>query len=236
MPGYGRLEDRFLVGALERRIGYRFAEPGLLLRAVTHPSYAQEGGSGHYERLETLGDAVLSHLVVRALYDRLPEASPGELTVLRARVVSGRSLSRIARSLDLPALLRVAPEAELAVRGNDAALEDALEAIVGAVSLDGGMPAAEALFARIFGAALAAAIDGEDEEVDWKSRLQDFSQRSYGQIPEYRVVSESGSPHRKTFLVEVRVAGEAFGRGEGTSKRAAEREAARDALEPRPQR
>ena len=215
----GRIE------ALERRIGYRFSEPGLLISALTHPSLARREGIASFERMETLGDSVLGFLVSSFLFDRFPDAGPGELTLRRSQVVSGASLVRVADEIGLDEFVRVGE----GVKVSPAVLEDVVEALVGALFLDGGLAEADIFFERAFAEVLQTATGEEGSGLDPKSRLQDFSQRSYGLLPEYRLASEGGPPHRKAFRVEVFVKREFAGEGVGPSKKAAEREAARDA-------
>lgn len=215
-------------GWLTRRLGVAFTDPGLLALAFTHRSH----GSANNERLEYLGDAVLSFVVAELLFRRFPDASEGELSRYRASLVSGESLAAIAASLDLGEQLRLG-EGELKSGGQrrGTILADALEAIFGAVYLDQGLPAARAVAARLFGDALAALPDSAALK-DPKTRLQEWLQGRGYKLPAYTVLEVSGEPHEQHFRVrcdveELAIAAEA----EGTSRRRAEQEAAQRILE-----
>jgi len=215
-------------GWLTRQLGVDFTDPGLLALAFTHRSH----GSANNERLEYLGDAVLSFVVAELLFRRFPDASEGELSRYRASLVSGESLAAIAAGLDLGEHLRLG-EGELKSGGQrrGTILADALEAIFGAVYLDQGLPAARAVAARLFGDALAALPDSAALK-DPKTRLQEWLQGRGYKLPAYTVLEVSGEPHEQHFLVrcdgeELNIAAEA----EGTSRRRAEQEAAQRILE-----
>lgn len=211
-------------------LGYRFRDPDLLATALTHPSYAAEHpGTDAYDRLEFLGDAVLGFLVADRTYRAFPDEPEGDLTRRKHSVVSGESLAQAATALGLADLLRLGRGADAAgerVRGS--VLENALEALVGAVYLDGGLDPAAALVERI----VAAAPEGRTStQGDPKSLLQQLTQARWGELPQYRVVSTEGPPHDRRFTVEVSVSGEVSGRGTGGSKQSAEKAAASAALE-----
>ncbi|MGZ5235424.1 MAG: ribonuclease III, partial [Caldimonas sp.] len=188
------MDSRLLV--LQQRIGHRFADPGLLQRALTHRSY----GTDHNERLEFLGDAVLSLVVSSLLFDRFGDSDEGDLTRVRAHLVREDSLHRAALQLGLPELLRLG---EGEARGGGALrasiLADALEAMIGAVYLDGGLPAARQLVLRLLAERIDRLPQGPDPTVDpavhdYKSRLQELVAREEGLVPEY-VCDESGPEH-----------------------------------------
>jgi ribonuclease-3 len=211
---------------LTRRLGYRFADEALLQRALTHRSF----GAEHNERLEFLGDAVLNLAVSRLLYDRLAGGDEGELTRVRAQLVREDSLHRAALALGLPEVLRLS---EGEARGGGALrpsiLADALEALVGAVYLDGGPEPAFELVRRLFG----ELIDSADlDRKDAKTELQEWLQARRLPVPAYRIVATRGEKHAQTFDVECAVPTLGLAeRGEGRSRRAAEQEAARRMLE-----
>lgn len=211
-------------------LGYRFGDPGLLAIALTHPSYAAEHPESEaYDRLEFLGDAVLGFLVADRMYREYPEEPEGDLTRRKHSVVSGESLAQAARTLGVADLLKLGRGADAAgERVRDSVLENALEALVGAVYLDGGLEPAAALVDRIVAAAPAGRTSTEG---DPKSLLQQLTQARWGVLPRYRLVSTEGPPHDRRFTVEVSVMGTVQGRGEGTSKQAAEKAAAMMALE-----
>ncbi len=216
------------LAALQRRLGHGFARPELLRRALTHRSW----GSEHNERLEFLGDAVLSLAVSGLLFERLSDSDEGELTRVRAHLVREDSLHRAALALGLPEHLRLS---EGEARGGGAQrpsiLADAVEAIIGAVFLDAGFEPAQALVQRLFGEIIQA---GEIEawSKDAKTELQEWLQARRVAVPTYRITATRGQAHAQTFEVEcaVPVLGLAE-RGEGRSRRSAEQEAARRMLD-----
>ena len=208
---------------LQQRLGCRFADTGLLIRALTHRS----AGSDNNERLEYLGDAVLSFVVAEMLFVAYPEASEGELSRYRASLVSGDALGAVALELGLGEHLRLGG-GELNSGGQRRAsiLADALEALVGAVYLDQGLDAASAVAARLLRRRLEE-LPGVSELKDPKTRLQECLQGRGLGLPEYRVLEISGEPHEQHFRVrcdvgELAIAAEA----EGSSRRRAEQEAA----------
>ena len=212
----------------ESRLGYRFRDPALLDAALTHRS----AGRTNYERLEFLGDAVLTLVVAMRLYDAYPDADEGELSRYRATLVNGRSLAEVAADLGLGDRLRLGG-GEMKSGGfrRDSILADALEAVFGAVHLDGGLVAAEAVISRLF-AARVAALPGVAELKDPKTRLQELLQGRGLGLPAYAVDDVSGAPHEHWFVASC--AETAFGlreRGEGSSRRRAEQDAAGHALD-----
>ena len=214
--------------ALQQRLGHVFAQPRLLQRALTHRSH----GAEHNERLEFLGDAVLSTAISALLYERFADSAEGDLTRVRAHLVREDSLHRVALALGLPEVLRLS-EAEARAGGARRAsiLADALEAVIGAVFLDGGYAPAQALVQRLF-AEQVAGTDTERWGKDAKTELQEWLQARKLPVPAYAIVATRGQAHAQTFEVECAVA--VLGlteRGEGRSRRAAEQEAARRMLD-----
>jgi ribonuclease-3 len=223
-----------LFDRLQDLIGYRFQSPQLLLEALTHSSYAQEasGPCRDNEQLEFLGDAVLNFLVSVALVNTFPEWEEGKLTRARARLVAATHLSRVGARLELGTYLRLGRgEEKTGGRNKSALFVNALEALVAALFRDGGLVAAEGFVARFILPADLAASGDELFTVDYKSALQEHLQALRKSPAEYQVVEETGPEHQKTFTVEVRASENLVARGQGTSKKAAEREAARIALE-----
>ncbi len=205
-----------------------FAAPELLRRALTHRSF----GAEHNERLEFLGDAVLSLAVSRLLFERFLGSDEGDLTRVRAHLVREDSLHRVALSLGLPEVLRLS---EGEARGGGAQrpsiLADAVEALIGAVFVDGGYEAAHALVQRLFGDIIQA-TEAESWTKDAKTELQEWLQARRLPVPAYRIAATRGQAHAQTFEVECAVA--TLGlveRGEGRSRRSAEQEAARRMLD-----
>lgn len=223
-----------LVAALEERAGCAFPDPELALQALTHKSFVNEHrgeGLSDNERLEFLGDAVIDLAVSQRLMERFPEASEGDLSKLRAALVDEAGLSRLARTLELGPLLRLGRGEEL-TGGRDKAslLADGLEAVIAVVYLGGGLEPVLRLLDRIMADAFDRAAAGTLNR-DYKTQIQELCQSRMRAAPRYRVVSERGPDHEKTFEVELEVRGETLGRGEGRSKKDAEQAAARVALE-----
>ena len=214
---------------LEGRLGYAFGQTELLEQALRHSSAAHEQGVPSFERLEFLGDAALSHAVAALLFARWPDAAEGELTRARAALVREASLAQLADRLGLPAALEVGGGLDGAEAGA-AILADAVEAVFGALLLDGGWRPFKAAVARLF----APFLDSLDRQQlaleEPKSTLQELAQRGGLPLPAYRQVEVRGPAHRQGFVFEVDFAGSVRGRGEGSSKKAAQQAAARDAL------
>jgi ribonuclease-3 len=227
-----RLRDEF--EELERRIEYRFRDRGLLEHALTHKSRAAEdasGGVADNESLEFLGDAVLGLVVADALFRRHPSYTEGQKSKIKASVVSTLSLARHAERLRLGEhLILGRGEEKTGGRHKQALLADAYEALIAAIYLDGGIDAASIFLLRELNDALdAGAVPGFVQ--DYKSALQERLQALGYPLPEYRVSSETGPDHHKTFSLEVVVAGSVLGAASGKTKKEAEQEAARLALE-----
>lgn len=221
--------------ALELAIGHRFSDPQRLDRALTHSTVGQEasaGFSGDNEELEFLGDAVLGLVVSEFLVHSFPDWNAGKLSQSKARLVSAPLLYQAARRLNLGAYVRLGRgEEKTGGREKETVLADAYEAVVAAVYLDAGLTAVAGFVGRSL---LDHALRDQTASLgqpDHKSALQEYLQ-ARGQHPaEYRVVSETGPDHQKTFAVEVLVAGQALGRSEGASKKKAEQTAAGLALQ-----
>ncbi|MDR1816030.1 MAG: ribonuclease III [Clostridiales Family XIII bacterium] len=223
--------------AFEERLGYAFCDRELLKRALRHSSYVNEiGGAGleSNERLEFLGDAVLECTVTALLFERGSGYSEGVLTAVRARLVRTDSLARMARRLGLGGLLLLGRGAERGgERDNDTVLEDAFEALIGAVFLDGTAALAQRVVRRLF----TDEVDGQIRHIahgeryfDYKTTLQIELQRGGAADIRYETVSESGPDHDKTFVVRVLHNGRPLGEGTGKTKKAAEQAAAEQAL------
>jgi ribonuclease III len=228
-------EDTHPLEALEERTGYRFGDLGLLLRALTHPSFSKGGREiPHNQRLEFLGDAVLGFVAAEALFREFPDEREGILTRNRSMLVNGQTLYELAREIGLGPLLRIG-EAEDAQGGRErpSILEDAFEALIGAVFLDGGMAAAREVALRLYGP-LEARLSRQTQAHNPKGRLQELLQPRLGNDAiEYRLIADAGPDHRKEFTVEVWIEGACRGAGTGYSKKEAEEAAATMALEGR---
>lgn len=215
-----------MTAALEA-LPYRFARPELLGEALTHRS----AGSRNNERLEYLGDAVLNFLIAESLFRGVPDADEGGLSRLRANLVRRETLAEIAGELNLGEALVLGP-GELKSGGfrRQSILADALEAVIGAVYLDGGFEACAELVDRLFRDRLDS-LPSTESLKDPKTRLQEYLQGRQAPLPNYRLVSEEGEPHRRVFRVACEVDGVAEPvTASGRSRRAAEQEAARLAL------
>lgn len=213
------------LSSLSERLGHAFADPALLQEALTHPSAVQgRERARSYERLEFLGDRVLALVLAELLFTRFPQEPEGALAKRLAVLAQRETLAEIALVLDLGPALRLAPSEEAGGgRGNPTALGDALEAILGALYLDGGKPAAEQLIRRFWEPFLEGAAEPPQ---DPKTALQEWAQARGLPLPCYREVERSGPPHDPLFTIEVSVAGEPPAGAMGRSKRAAERAAA----------
>src|SRR5450755_4708411 len=214
--------------ALQQRIGHRFGDPALLQRALTHRSF----GADHNERLEFLGDAVLSLVVSSLLFERFAGSDEGDLTRVRAHLVREDSLHRMALQLGLPDMLRLG-EGEARGGGAQRAsiLADALEALIGATFQDGGFDAARGLVRRLFGEIIDT-TDLASWAKDAKTELQEWLQARRLPVPGYRISATRGQAHAQTFEVECSVpALNLTESGQGRSRRAAEQEAARRMLD-----
>jgi ribonuclease III len=218
-------------GSLEELLGLPFSQSGLWDVALTHRSYAFEQGlSETNERLEFLGDAVLGVVITDLAFRRFPDHSEGELAKLRAATVKMSTLADVARELRLGALVRLGKGEEMS-GGRDKAsiLADGMEAVIGAVYLDKGLDFARAMIERLFWPRMDAYSRGGGDR-DFKMALQEQASRDLGVAPEYRVWSQ-GPDHAKEFTATVFLKGEEYGAGTGRSKKEAEQQAARQALE-----
>ena len=228
-----RLRDEF--EGLERRVGYRFKDRGLLEHSLTHKSRAAEdasGGVADNESLEFLGDAVLGLVVADLLFRSYPNYNEGQKSKIKAAVVSTQSLARHAEQLGLGEhLLLGRGEEKTGGRFKQALLADAYEALIAAIYLDGGIEAATSFLTRELHDAVESGATQTIVGEDYKSALQERLQALGRPLPEYRVAGEAGPDHRKMFSIEVVVAGEVLGSATGKAKKEAEQEAARLALE-----
>lgn len=219
---------------LALRLGHAFARPERLAAALTHRSYSAEAGQpelAESQRLEFLGDAVLGAIAAEWLVERRPDWREGPLTKVRSRLTNAGALARVARRLDLGRFLLLGRgEAREGGRDRDSLLADALEAVLGALWLDGGAAAVRKVFAAWFADEIEVALAaGSDDNP--KGDLQERLQREGREPPRYEVVEESGPSHELLFRVEVFRGTESLGKGEGSTKRQAEMNAARQALD-----
>ncbi len=214
---------------LERALGRRFKDRELLSQALRHPSAAHEQQTASYERLEYLGDAALSHAVAEMLYRHWPDATEGELTRARAALVRERALVAVAEKIDLQAALDVGGSLRVSAVGA-AVVADALEAVLGALLLDAGWRCFVNTARRLFGPALEALDRTTLALEEPKSVLQEYAQKRGLPLPVYHESAVRGPAHGRIYVFEVELDGRILGMGEGSSKRAAQQAAARQAL------
>ena len=234
---------RAALESLESRIDYRFSDPELLRRALTHSSAANEahGGTGSpqddNEQLEFLGDSILGFLISEALVRRYPESREGELSQLKAHLVSAAHLHGVARRLDLGSYLELGRSEEMSGgRDKKTLLVDGLEALIAAIYLDGG---AETVRSFVAAHVLDAPFSGDEDAgtdiqpaiTNFKSALQELAQARQLPAPRYIVVRERGPEHSKTFTIEVRVGKDWTGQADGRTKKVAAQRAARGVFE-----
>ena len=220
-----------MISELEQAIGYRFKNITLLQNALAHSSYANERWHDSLksnERLEFLGDSILGMMVADHLYRSFPDRPEGELTRMRADMVCEQSLAKIADRIGLGKhLLLGHGEEQGGGRGRASILADAVESVIAATYLDGGMDAARKFIAQFV---LCNVPVSRLQNVDYKTRLQELVQQKKNQIISYSLTGETGPDHDKHFTVEVSLNGEVVGQGSGTSKKRAEQDAACNAL------
>jgi len=216
---------------LQTKLGYKFKDPALLQAALTHSSYANENRKSRMpcnERLEFLGDSVLGMTVAALIYKKKPNMPEGQMTRLRAELVCEKSLSAIAADFGLGGCLLLGRgEEKGGGRERPSILADALEAVLAAIYLDGGLKSATKLIRGFF----AKRLDRIGASItDYKTALQELIQEKHGQSLSYHTIDESGPDHLKSFTVEVRLNDRTVGLGTGKSKKEAEQTAARSAL------
>ena len=213
---------------LQRTLGHEFADPQLLVTALTHRS----AGGTNNERLEFLGDSIVNHIIAEALYQRFPRAREGELSRMRASLVKGDTLAALGRELGLGEYLLLGPgERKSGGFRRGSILADAVEAVAGAVLLDGGTEPCRACVLRWFGSRLDSPAVGEAGK-DAKTRLQEYLQGRGNPLPEYPLLAVEGEHHAQQFTVACHVARpQLVAEGHGNSRRRAEQAAAREALQ-----
>lgn len=224
------MQEGYTLEVLEERIGYRFRDRTLLRQALTHSSFTNEqkiNRTKNYERLEFLGDAVLELVSSEFLFREHPEVPEGELTKQRASMVCEPSLAFCARDLELGKFMRLGKgEESTGGRDRDSITSDAMEAVIGAIYLDGGMTSAKRFIDRF------VLSDLEDKQLfyDSKSNLQELVQGKLKKDLHYELLEETGPEHNKSFRVAVHMGEEVLGEGQGRTKKAAEQQAAYRAL------
>jgi ribonuclease-3 len=217
----------------QRELRVKFRRIDLLEEALSHSSFVNELPEEklpHNEKLEFLGDAVLELIVSHELFNEYPEYFEGELTKLRAAVVRKTTLAKVAKALDIgPHILLGKGEEQGGGRKRNALLADALEAIIGALYLDGGLDKAREFILHHFADEIER-LDQDHHKMDYKSILQEITQSRFQTLPRYSIVSETGPPHDRTYEVSLTIAKEPYGTGKGRNKKEAQQKAARAAL------
>ena len=221
------------IAAFEDHLGYNFKNKKVLIEALTHRSFYHENpdkAENYNERLEFLGDSVLGFVIVEYLFSSERRLTESVMAKTKSYLVKESVLSEIANAISLGKYLRLGKgEEATGGRTKRSLLADAVEAVLGALYLDGGYNKAQELILRLFKEKIEAImISGEFH--DFKTELQEKTQMLFGSIPEYRMIKQEGEEHRKTFTIEVYIAGESLGTGYGKSKKEAETLAAREAL------
>ncbi|HYC53375.1 MAG TPA: ribonuclease III [Candidatus Binatia bacterium] len=223
-----RHEEPSNAASLEEAIGYTFQDRTLLERALMHSSAATEEAAESNQTLEFLGDAVLDLATSELIMRQHPGCAEGELTRMRAALVSARGLSHVARQLDLGRWVRLGKgEARSGGKNKARILADSYEAVVAAVFLDGGYPAARAVVERTFADQITNAVPSG---TDYKTELQELTQRLYRTTPTYTVLSVSGPDHQRHYQVAIRLGSESLAQGEGPNRKSAEQMAAQAAV------
>jgi len=219
-------QDTATIEKLKKNLSIKIGKKEIFLKALTHKTFAFEIGdlNKSNELLEFLGDSVLNFYISKRLFELFPKANEGTLTRMRSSLVNTRRLSKIAKKLNLHSFLKVGSSFEGDITSRPAVLADTLEAIIGAIFVDGGLKNVAQFIEKNF------EIEKAEDSIDAKSKLQQITQKKYGILPEYKVVKEEGVPHKKTFTVEVFVNGKIAGSGTGSSKKSAENSAAQKAL------
>lgn len=219
---------------LEKTLGYSFNDRTLLIEALTHRSYHHENpekAPSYNERLEFIGDSVLGLVVVEYLFLYSQDFSESEMSEIKSYIVRGSLLSEIAADISLGRYVRLGRgEEETGGRTKKSILANTMEAVFGAVYLDGGYEAARNFVLSLLRERILGVISSGQYH-NFKTELQEESQMRFGMLPEYRIVSQEGEEHRKTFTVEVFIAGKRFGKGAGRNKKEAQTFAAKEAME-----
>lgn len=218
---------------LERDLGYSFRHRALLLDALTHKSFHHENPSqvsSHNERLEFIGDSVLGLVIVEHLFHNKKGYTESEMSEIKSYLVKGSLLSEIAHGIGLGRYLRLGKgEEETGGRNKKSVLANAMEAVFGAIYLDGGYVAAKESVLRLLRERITSALSSGQYH-NYKTDLQEESQMRFGVLPEYRIIHQEGEEHRKIFTAEVFIVGKRLGRGSGKNKKEAQTAAAKEAM------
>ena len=214
-----------------KSIGYEFKNKDLLKTALTHSSYANEHGEKSYERLEFLGDSILSFIISTYLYENHPELPEGDMSKIRAAIVCERSLESSCRNFGVEKYIILSRGEELTGgRERSSIIADVFEAILGAIYIDGGLECARKYVTNMLSKTVSDTVEGHGVFSDFKTKLQEIVQK-YNSNVTYKLVGESGPEHEKEFTVEVIYCGKTLSKGRGKSKKIAEQDAAKTAIE-----
>ncbi len=222
------------LGKLEEKLGYSFKDKGLLKKALTHTSFFSQkdkNEANHFQRLEFLGDSVLNFLVSKYLYSKFPFSSEGELSKMKSIIISQQFLVKFASEITLEDYLILGKSVNFNKgRGKFSILTDSLEACLGAVYIDGGIHHCQKI---VFGFIENNKIDTliKNQIIDYKTFLQELTQKQFQCLPSYKTVKEEGLEHQKMFYIEVHIGGFLYGTGSGKNKKEAAQNAAYHALE-----
>jgi ribonuclease-3 len=226
-------ERRKQLRELEKSLHTHFRRLSLLDQALSHPSFVNElpeQRGAHYEKLEFLGDAVLELVVSHDLFDNYPTYYEGELTKLRAAVVSKPTLAKIAKKIGIDPYIQLGKGEELGGgRKRNSLLADVMESVIGAIYLDSGLKAAREFVVRHFSEDIER-LDQDQQKMDYKSILQEITQSRFQTLPRYVVLSEAGPPHDRTYEILLTINDQPYGTGTGRNKKEAQQNAACDAL------
>ena len=218
---------------IEEKIGYAFQNKNILTLAFTHRSFFHEHQAeleGHNERLEFLGDSILNLLIAEYLYTSLPQEAEGQLSYLRAHLVEASTCAQFIQKLGLAEFILLGRGEEIQYGRNKVSIQaDLFEALLGAIYLDGKFESAKSFFWRCFAEDIEVLV--RQPNANWKASLQEVIQRKHQKLPVYKVLQETGPDHNKTFSVGVFLEDRLLGSGQGSSKKEAEQNAAKQALE-----
>ncbi len=228
-----KIKEKIICGELEKKIGYFFKNKNLLLRAISHKSYTyyfKKNYQESNERLELLGDAVLSLVIIEILLEKFPSFHEGKISSLKAKIVSELALEIIAKELNLDEYILLGRgEYNLGQNKQSSILADTVESIIGAIYKDGGLDEAKKFIKKHFEKIIELCSENK-EFLDYKTKLQEIIQKKYKTIPEYVLINEIGPEHDKTFFVKVKIKDKFYGKGSGKTKKEAEQNAAKEAI------
>lgn len=225
------MEGRVILSELQKKIGLNFSDEKILLKAITHKSYAYEKGTESNERLEFLGDAILNLIVTEYLYRNFLELEEGDMSKLKARLVGIETLYRIGKKLNIGEFLLLGKgEEKTAGREKKRLIGSAIEAVIAGIYIDKGFEKTKEVVINWIKPFTRNIQKGSEISRDWKSTLQELAQRNKWNLPEYRVVKEIGPPHSRKFKIELWIGDKKISSATGNSKKEAQQKAAKNAL------